>query len=116
MFFLSQVGGFYSVVQHHDFETGTKALMSIAGVGKMSPNMVMLGFKKDWRTDMDGLEKYMNTLYNAFDMNLSVGILRVKKGLDYSHVSFKIFINCISSFKKMVFLRYGASYKPNIFS
>ena len=64
--------------------------MSIAGVGKMSPNMVMLGFKKDWRTDMDGLEKYMNTLYNAFDMNLSVGILRVKKGLDYSHVSFKI--------------------------
>ena len=60
--------------------------MSIAGVGKMSPNMVMLGFKKDWRTDMDGLEKYMNTLYNAFDMNLSVGILRVKKGLDYSHV------------------------------
>jgi len=81
-----KVGGFYSVVQHHDFETGTKALMSIAGVGKMSPNMVMLGFKKDWRTDMDGLEKYMNTLYNAFDMNLSVGILRVKKGLDYSHL------------------------------
>lgn len=28
----------------------------------------------------------MNTLYNAFDMNLSVGILRVKKGLDYSHL------------------------------
>ena len=79
-------------MQHHDFETGTKALMSIAGVGKMSPNMVMLGFKKDWRTDMDGLEKYMNTLYNAFDMNLSVGILRVKKGLDYSHVSFEISI------------------------
>lgn len=35
---------------------------------------------------MDGLEKYMNTLFNAFDMNLSVGILRVKKGLDYSHL------------------------------
>ena len=61
--------------------------MSIGGVGKLSPNMVLLGFKRDWRTDMDGLEKYMSSLYNAFDMNFSVGILRVKKGLDYSHVS-----------------------------
>jgi len=60
--------------------------MSISGVGKMSPNMVLLGFKRDWRTDMDGLEKYMSSLYNSFDMNLSVGILRVKKGLDYSHL------------------------------
>ena len=81
------MGGFYSVVQYHDFEVGAKALMSIGGVGKLSPNMVLLGFKRDWRTDMDGLEKYMSSLYNAFDMNFSVGILRVKKGLDYSHVS-----------------------------
>ena len=68
-------------------EVGAKALMSIGGVGKLSPNMVLLGFKKDWRTDMDGLDRYMNVLYNAFDMNFSVGILRVKKGLDYSSVS-----------------------------
>ena len=74
-------------MQYHDFEVGAKALMSIGGVGKLSPNMVLLGFKRDWRTDMDGLEKYMSSLYNAFDMNFSVGILRVKKGLDYSHVS-----------------------------
>ena len=68
-------------------EVGAKALMSIGGVGKLSPNMVLVGFKKDWRTDMDGLDRYMNILYNAFDMNFSVGILRVKKGLDYSSVS-----------------------------
>ena len=68
-------------------EVGAKALMSIGGVGKLSPNMVLIGFKKDWRTDMDGLDRYMNILYNAFDMNFSVGILRVKKGLDYSSVS-----------------------------
>ena len=49
-------------------EVGAKALMSIGGVGKLSPNMVLLGFKKDWRTDMDGLDRYMNILYNAFDI------------------------------------------------
>ena len=80
--------------------------MSIAGVGKMSPNMVMLGFKRDWRTDMDGLEKYMNTLYNAFDMNLSVGILRVKKGLDYSHVGFLNFHFTIILYYLTILLAY----------
>ena len=87
--------------------------MSIGGVGKLSPNMVMAGFKRDWHDDRDGLEKYMNMLYNAFDMNFSVGILRVKNGFDYSHVSSKIIAGIASRtfsliiiFPLILFLRY----------
>lgn len=57
-------------------------------LGKLSPNMVMIGFKGDWAQDPRGLDGYINVLHHGLDLKLGVAILRVKTGMDYSqHVS-----------------------------
>ena len=58
--------------------------MSIAGLGKLSPNLVLLGFKNNWRQDLEGLQDYIDVMYNAFDLKMSFAILRTKEGFDFS--------------------------------
>lgn len=36
------------MVEDDSFERGCKSLMQIAGLGKLKPNMVLLGYKSDW--------------------------------------------------------------------
>ena len=75
-----QVKGFYNVYQTRDLGEGSKAIMSLAGLGKLSPNMLLMGFKRDWRKEKQELKEYLDTVFAAFDTNLSLGILRVKQG------------------------------------
>ena len=63
---------------------GSKACMTLAGLGKLSPNMVLMGFKNNWKQDLVGLHQYMDVMYSAFDLRLSFAILRCKEGLDFS--------------------------------
>ena len=56
----------------------------ITGLGKLSPNMLLMGFKSDWKQKLDQSSEYLNTMYCAFNQRLSVTILRVKGGFDYS--------------------------------
>merc|ERR1719471_1549810 len=58
--------------------------MTIAGLGKLSPNMVLMGFKQNWKQDIAGLKDYIEVMYSAFDLRLSFAILRCKDGLDFS--------------------------------
>ena len=58
--------------------------MTLAGLGKLSPNMVLMGFKNNWKQDLVGLHQYMDVMYSAFDLRLSFAILRCKEGLDFS--------------------------------
>ncbi|XP_063708088.1 bumetanide-sensitive sodium-(potassium)-chloride cotransporter isoform X2 [Culicoides brevitarsis] len=82
-----KVKGFYTLVDDADFETGSKALMQATGVGKLKPNILLLGYKNDWIScDSGEREQYFNVLHKALDMHLAVAILRVSKGLDYSQV------------------------------
>ena len=48
--------------------------------------MVMLGFKGDWQKDIDGLNQYIDVVHHGFDVQLAMGILRLSKGCDFSHV------------------------------
>ena len=48
--------------------------------------MVMLGFKGDWQKDTDGLNQYIDVIHHGFDVQLAMGILRLSKGCDFSHV------------------------------
>jgi len=43
-----QVKGFYNVVDDVDFEEGARCLMQASGIGKLRPNVVLMGFKSDW--------------------------------------------------------------------
>lgn len=82
-----KVKSFYSLVDDNDFESGSRALMQATGIGKLRPNILLMGYKNDWQTcGPDELEKYFNVVHKAFDMYLAVAILRVSKGLDYSQI------------------------------
>ncbi|XP_055540549.1 bumetanide-sensitive sodium-(potassium)-chloride cotransporter isoform X1 [Wyeomyia smithii] len=82
-----KVKGFYAYVDDNDFETGARAAMQASGIGKLKPNVLLLGYKNDWsKCDSVELEQYFNVVHKALDMYLSVAILRVAKGLDYSPV------------------------------
>merc|ERR1712106_465329 len=63
---------------------GAKSMMTISGLGKLSPNLVMMGFKGNWKQDLAGLNEYVEIMYTAFDLRLSFAILRCKEGLDFS--------------------------------
>lgn len=82
-----KVKAFYSLVDDNDFETGSRALMQASGIGKLKPNILLMGYKNDWQTcDPAELEKYFNVVHKAFDMSLAVALLRVPNGLDYSQL------------------------------
>lgn len=45
------------------FATGSKALMQASGIGKLIPNVLMLGYKKDWRVcNQEELTAYFEVL------------------------------------------------------
>lgn len=79
-----QIAGYYSFVQHASISGGAKMCMSIAGLGKLSPNLVLVGFKNNWKQDLEGLKDYIDVMYNAFDLKMSFAILRTKEGFDFS--------------------------------
>merc|ERR1712106_824678 len=78
------IKGYYSVAQNKDLSAGAKSMMTISGLGKLSPNLVMMGFKGNWNQDLAGLNEYVEIMYTAFDLRLSFAILRCKEGLDFS--------------------------------
>ena len=53
-------------------------------MGKLSPNLVLMGFKNNWRQDLAGLQEYVDVMYNAFDLKMSFAILRTGEGFDFS--------------------------------
>ncbi|KAK9736670.1 Amino acid permease [Popillia japonica] len=82
-----KIKAFYTVVDGVSFETGAKVLLQSSGIGKLAPNVLMMGYKNNWRTcNSQELISYFNVLHAAFDNRLSVVILRVADGLDYSKI------------------------------
>jgi len=79
-----RIKGFSSVYESHSFEEGAKTCLSSVGLGKLTPNMLLIGFKADWASDVVSAQEYFNVLQAAFDQNYSVGVLRVSCGLDFS--------------------------------
>ncbi|OWF48421.1 solute carrier family 12 member 2-like isoform X2 [Mizuhopecten yessoensis] len=76
-----KVKSFYSVTSATSFRQGAQSIMQNVGVGKMRPNIVVMGFKSDWRTThYEEVDGYFNTIHDAFDLEFGVGILRVTEG------------------------------------
>ncbi|KAL1139874.1 hypothetical protein AAG570_006851 [Ranatra chinensis] len=82
---IRKVKGFFTIVDGLRMEDGTKALMQSTGVGKLRPNVLLMGYKSDWQTcSFEDLQTYFNILHDAFANRLAVAILRVPEGLDYT--------------------------------
>uniref|UniRef100_A0A671X729 Solute carrier family 12 member 2 n=1 Tax=Sparus aurata TaxID=8175 RepID=A0A671X729_SPAAU len=78
---------FYTPVFAEDMRQGTQYLLQAAGLGRLKPNTLVLGFKNDWRDgDMMNVETYISMIHDAFDSQFGAVILRLKEGLDVSHI------------------------------
>ena len=75
---------FFPLPYSNSFEEGAKNCITMAGLGKLSPNLLLVGFKSDWKKNLALNNEFVNTLFCAFEQRLSVTILRVKDGFDYS--------------------------------
>ncbi|XP_067137287.1 solute carrier family 12 member 2-like [Centruroides vittatus] len=79
-----KVKAFYCHVEDEHISKGIFSLIQISGLGKLRPNTILMGFKSDWQSaDPKEIQDYLQIIHHAFDMQLSVGILRVNEGLDY---------------------------------
>ncbi|KAG7481459.1 hypothetical protein MATL_G00066950 [Megalops atlanticus] len=78
---------FYTPVFAEDLRQGTQYLLQAAGLGRLRPNTLVIGFKNNWRNgDMKDVETYINMIHDAFDFQYGAVILRLKEGLDISHI------------------------------
>lgn len=58
-----KIKAFYSNVHGFNFELGARALIQAAGVGRLVPNVLLMGFKADWTTaPCQDLVSYFNVL------------------------------------------------------
>ena len=45
-----KVKGFYTIVDGLNLEEGVRTLIQSSGIGKLAPNIILMGYKSDWRT------------------------------------------------------------------
>lgn len=58
-----KIKSFYNIVEGVDFETGVRALIQTSGVGKLAPNILLMGYKSDWATcKPEELKCYFNIM------------------------------------------------------
>ena len=57
-----KIKGFYTVTENTNFEQGAKSCLTLAGLGKLAPNMLLMGFKTDWADDLDSAKEYFSVL------------------------------------------------------
>ncbi|KAF4526779.1 hypothetical protein B566_EDAN012319 [Ephemera danica] len=78
---------FFCLVEDPNFEVACQSLIQLAGLGRLRPNLLLMGYKGDWSTcHREELRQYFNVLHNGLDRHLALGILRIQEGLDYSNV------------------------------
>uniref|UniRef100_A0A3P9N1F5 Solute carrier family 12 member 3 n=1 Tax=Poecilia reticulata TaxID=8081 RepID=A0A3P9N1F5_POERE len=80
-----KIKSFYRGVVASDLRCGVNMLLQGAGLGRIKPNVLMIGFKKDWRSESSlAAHNYIEILHDAFDLQYGVCVLRMKEGLDVS--------------------------------
>ncbi|XP_032873671.1 solute carrier family 12 member 2 isoform X3 [Amblyraja radiata] len=83
----NKMKAFYAPVYAEDLREGTQFLLQAVGLGRMRPNTLVFGFKKDWRQAlMKDVENYINAIHDAFDYQYGVVVIRLKEGFNISHL------------------------------
>lgn len=58
-----KIKAFYNVIDDVKFEEGVRVLSQVSGIGKFSPNILLMGYKADWQTcNRKDLKTYFNVL------------------------------------------------------
>ncbi|XP_069018545.1 solute carrier family 12 member 3 isoform X1 [Embiotoca jacksoni] len=83
-----KVKSFYRGMEATELRSGVNMLLQGAGLGRIKPNVLLMGFKKDWHSDtLQAGHNYIGILHDAFDLQYGVCVLRMKGGLDVSRPS-----------------------------
>ncbi|XP_072137825.1 solute carrier family 12 member 2 isoform X2 [Mobula birostris] len=83
----NKMKAFYAPVYAEDLREGTQILLQAVGLGRMRPNTLVFGFKKDWRQAlMKDVGNYINAIHDAFDYQYGVVVIRLKEGFNISHL------------------------------
>uniref|UniRef100_A0A0N4Z670 Solute carrier family 12 member 3 n=1 Tax=Parastrongyloides trichosuri TaxID=131310 RepID=A0A0N4Z670_PARTI len=73
---------FYCGVANKSLRMGVQALLQTVGLGKMQPNILMVGFKQNWikqvcrEDERIYVKEYLGVIYDAFESNMSICIFR----------------------------------------
>ncbi|KAJ7312146.1 hypothetical protein JRQ81_006490 [Phrynocephalus forsythii] len=82
-----KIKAFYTDVLAEDLRTGVQILMQASGLGRMKPNVLIIGYKKNWQTSHpQTVEDYTGILHDAFDLRYGVCVMRMKEGLSISRL------------------------------
>ena len=63
-------------------------MLQTVGLGKMKPNTVVLGYKREWKkmwkdpSERAVVEEYVNVVHDAFELDYGIAILRLRGELD----------------------------------
>ncbi|EYC27812.1 hypothetical protein Y032_0008g197 [Ancylostoma ceylanicum] len=86
-----RVKAFYAAVANPSLRAGAQSLIQVCGLGKLRPNIILIGFKTNWYhrgptpETMEDMNEYFGTIQDAFDSNMAVCVLRNgEMGLDFS--------------------------------
>nr|XP_057945470.1 solute carrier family 12 member 1 isoform X1 [Doryrhamphus excisus] len=78
---------FYAAVVCDSYRKGVETLLQASGLGRMKPNTLMVGFKKNWKVSgAEAVQSYVGVLHDAFDFEYGTVIFRMSQGLDVSHI------------------------------
>ncbi|XP_025026282.1 solute carrier family 12 member 3 [Python bivittatus] len=82
-----KIKAFYTDILAEDLRTGAQVLMQASGLGRMKPNVLVIGYKKNWQAaHPQTVEEYIGILHDAFDFKYGVCMMRVKEGLNISRI------------------------------
>nr|DBA16969.1 TPA: hypothetical protein GDO54_002492 [Pyxicephalus adspersus] len=82
-----KIRAFYTGLIADDLRSGAQMLIQASGLGQMKPNVLFLGYKKNWHTSHPrNVESYVAILHDSFDFNYGLCLLRMKDGLNMSRV------------------------------
>ncbi|XP_069824579.1 solute carrier family 12 member 3 [Dendropsophus ebraccatus] len=82
-----KIRAFYTGVIADDLRSGAQMLIQASGLGHMKPNVLFIGYKKNWQSSHPrNVDSYVGILHDAFDFNCGLCLLRMKDGLNMSRV------------------------------
>ncbi|XP_025017856.1 solute carrier family 12 member 2 isoform X2 [Tetranychus urticae] len=98
---MRKVKAFYILTEGENLLDGCQRMIPTVGLGKLRPNIVMMGYKSNWHDkvkDPKDLQDYFNVIHYCLDEHISLVICRVQEGFDFSE-----FFSSVSLEKKKPF-------------
>jgi solute carrier family 12 sodium/potassium/chloride transporter 2 len=89
---------FYSVIEQDKMDEGVKGLIQACGLGKLSPNILMMGYKADWqKCEQQQVLSYFHMFHEALASHLALVVLRVPGVIDQSNFMDEYIINNLAT-------------------